>query len=59
MAHKNSQVLFKNHLNTIVSVYSELLKQKVGDCLCDPNLTINLIQKEKSVSFNNINHLKI
>ena len=51
--------MFKYDSNTIVSVYSDLLKDKVGDFLYDPNLTINLIQKGKSGSFNNINHLKI
>ena len=51
--------MFKHDSNTIISVYSELLKNKVGDFLYDPNLTINLIQKEKLASFDNINHLKI
>ena len=59
MAQKNSHIVFKHDSNTIISVYSELLKNKVGDFLYDPNLTINLIQKEKLASFNNINHLKI
>ena len=51
--------MFKHHLNTIISVYSELLKNKVGDFLYGLNLTINLIQKEKLASFDNVNHLKI
>ena len=59
MAHKNSHIMFKHDSNTIISVYFELLKNKVGDFLYDPNLTINLIQKEKLSSINNINHLKI
>ena len=59
MAHKNSQVVFKHDSNTIIWVYSELLKNKVGDFLYDPNLTIYLIQEEKSASFDNINHLKM
>ena len=59
MAHKNLHVLFIHDLNTLISVYSNLLKNKVGDFLYNPNLTYNLIQKEKLASFNNINHLKI
>ena len=54
MARKNSQIVFKHDSNTIISVYSEWLKNKVGDFLYDPNLPINLIQKEKLASFNNI-----
>ena len=56
MSHKN---VFKHDSNTIISVYSELLKNKVGDFLYDPKLSINLIQKTELASFDNINHLKI
>ena len=59
MAHKNSHIVFKHDSNTIISVYSELLKNKIGDFLYHPNLTINLIQKEKLASFDNISHLII
>ena len=59
MAHNNSHIVFKNDSNTIISVYSDLLKNKVGDFLYDPKLSINLIQKEELASFDNINHLKI
>ena len=59
MAHKNSHIVFKHDSNTIISVYSELLKNKVGDFLYDPKLSINLIQKTELASFDNINHLKI
>ena len=51
--------MFKHNSNTIISIDSGLLKNKVGDFLYDLNLTINLIQKEKLASFYNINHLRI
>ena len=59
MAHKNSHIVFKHDSNTIISVYSDLLKNKVGDFLYDPKLSINLIQKTELAAFDNINHLKI
>ena len=59
MAHKNSQIVFKQDSNTIISVHCKLLKNKVGDFLNDPNLITNLIQREKLASFDNINKLKV
>ena len=51
--------MFKHGSNTIISVYSDLLRNKVGDFLYDPKLSINLIQKEELDSFDNIILLKI
>ena len=59
MAHKNSHIVFKHDSNNIISVYSDLFKNRVGNFLYDPKLSINLIQKEELASFDNINHLKI
>ena len=51
--------MFKHHSNTIISVYSNLLKNKIGEFLYEPNLAINIIQKEELASFDNMIHLKI
>ena len=47
MATNQSQIIIKHRTNIIISVYSDLLKNKIGDFLYDPTLNINLIQKDK------------
>ena len=47
MATKQSQIIIKHQTNIIISIYSDLLKNKIGDLLYDPTLNINLIQKTK------------
>ena len=59
MAHENSHIVFKHDSNTIISVYSDLLENKIGEFLYNPKLSINLIQKEELASFDNINHFNI
>ena len=59
MAANQSQIIIKHQTNIIISVYSDLLKNKIGDLLYDPTLNINLIQKDKIIPENKINHLKV
>ena len=59
MATKQSQIIIKHQTNIIISIYSDLLKNKIGDFLYDPTLNINLIQKDKVIPEVNINNLKI
>ena len=59
MATNQSQIIIKHQTNIIISVYSDLLKNKIGEFLYDPTLSINLIQKDKIIPEVNINHLKI
>ena len=59
MATNQSQIIIKHRTNIIISVYSDLLKNKIGDFLYGPTLNINLIQKDKIIPEVKINHLKI
>ena len=59
MATNQTQIIIKHQTNIIISVYSDLLKNKIGDFLYDPTLNINLIPKNKTIPEVKINHLKI
>ena len=59
MATKPSQIIIKHQTNIIISIYSDLLKNEIGDFLYDSTLNINLIQRDKLIPEVSINHLKI